>query len=400
MSSRWQNAGYMAAGATFGAVAALVIERRRRPVQREGSKEAPPDYRRRGAWYANYFLDGGGNGTRWAPPTYCDAQDRAGCDVFFVHGTTALGPRGCASVRGAEAAEATLFKLARQCSVFTHRCRVFAPRYRQARVGNYHLFEGHAAPDGPTLPSWQAWVFGAAAGAAAFEVAYADVFRALEVFLTKHRKPGRPWILAGHSQGAGHCGRALRALAGPGAPAWAAAALDDLVCALPLGIQHGDDTVASYPLGLASSCRDRGVIAWNTVLPGRRDTYAAGRKRFGYVDASVLTRGPAVSLNPFVVCGGRQGSLCADGVVRQDVFASAAADAGVTIATPREGAEILAWFPLAARDGDLHAYDFECWWAHLRTTIALRLDAFKAARHAKSRKLRSPPGTPLRGGPA
>ena len=53
------------------------------------------------------------------------------------------------------------------------------------------------------------------------------------------------------------------------------------------------------------------------------------------------------------------------------------------------------WFP-HARDGDLHVYDFECWWAHLRTTVALRLDAFFLAQRARAKKLGSPPSSPMR----
>ena len=108
---------------------------------------------------------------------------------------------GNASVSGDEAAAYTAWKVARQCSCFSHRCRVFAPKYRQARVANYHCFEDAAAPDGPRVPSYQWRLYGAPAGARAFDVAYEDVRTALSAFL--ERKPrGRPWFVAGHSRGA------------------------------------------------------------------------------------------------------------------------------------------------------------------------------------------------------
>ncbi|KAH8046579.1 DUF3089-containing protein [Aureococcus anophagefferens] len=91
-------------------------------------------------------------------------------------------------------------------------------------------------------------------GEAAFDVAFADVAAALELFLTKHRRPGRPWILAGHSQGAGHVTRWLNERS-----ARFPAEMADLVVALPLGIQHGAD---SLPPGLrfAGGPRDFGVV--------------------------------------------------------------------------------------------------------------------------------------------
>jgi len=239
-------------------------------------------------------------------------------------------------------------------------------------VANYHCFEDHAAPDGPRLPGYQGRLFAEPCGEAAFDVAFADVAAALELFLTTHRRPGRPWILAGHSQGAGHVTRWLRERS-----ARFPAEMADLVVALPLGIQHGAD---SLPPGLrfAGGPRDFGVVlVWNSVSEGRADTYAAGRKRFGYVANTAVTRVEPFSMNPLTLCGGRQGGLGVDGNVRAACVKSAAVEGGVTIATA--GADDFgALFPSA--DGDLHAYDFELWWLNLRTTVALRLDAWLAAR--------------------
>ncbi|KAH8094354.1 DUF3089-containing protein [Aureococcus anophagefferens] len=192
-----------AAGALIGFY--LGYRRRaRRDAADASEQEQQPDYGDPDAWYAHYILK---DGDRWAPPTYVDEQDRAAADAFFVHGTTALRGLGNASVEEGEGAAFAAWKIARQTSCFTHRCRVFAPKYRQARVANYHCFEGHAAPDGPA-PGYQGGS-SEPCGEAAFDVAFADVAAALELFLTKHRRPGRPWILAGHSQGAGHVTRWL-----------------------------------------------------------------------------------------------------------------------------------------------------------------------------------------------
>lgn len=364
------------AGACFGAYA-LHRVRRAREGRTRPALEAAPDYRRRSSWYSHFEL-GAGREERWAPAGYQDGQDRADADVFFAHGTTALEGTGNASVADGESAAYAFFKIARQTSCFTHRCRVYAPKYRQARVGNYHCFEAHAAPDGSKIPDYARARYGKPVGEAAFAVAYMDVYAALEAFLAKKPR-GRPWFLAGHSQGAGHCTVALRDLAASEEP-WAAAALDDLVAALPLGIQHGAD---SFPAGppYAATARDVGVVlCWNTVARGTRDTYAAGRRRFGYVGATAVTAGAPLSLNPFALCGGRHGALCDDGAVRTDVVSSAAVENGVLVA---RGANIGEYLPSA--DGDLHVHDFECWWLMIRTTVALRLAAFQEARGLRPR---------------
>src|SRR5262249_27804609 len=67
-----------------------------------------------------------------------------------------------------------------QASAFNGCCSVYAPRYRQA---NGTAFT-HPSPD----------------GGRAIALAYTDVHRAFEEFNSR-RGAGRPFILAGHSQG-------------------------------------------------------------------------------------------------------------------------------------------------------------------------------------------------------
>ena len=105
-------------------------------------------------------------------------------DVFYVHPTTSKS-REVWNQDLADAAEnrwADESVVARQASVFTGCCRVFSPRYRAATA---KAFTSPAGRD------------------AAFELAFSDIERAFDWYLA-HENHGRPFIIAGHSQGAFH----------------------------------------------------------------------------------------------------------------------------------------------------------------------------------------------------
>src|SRR3546814_15517433 len=72
---------------------------------------------------------------------------------------------------------------ARQASLFDACCRRFMPRYRQA--------------------SSRAFAERLGDGAKAYALAYGDVLRAFRSYVA-HDNHGRPFIIAGHSQGALH----------------------------------------------------------------------------------------------------------------------------------------------------------------------------------------------------
>ena len=111
-----------------------------------------------------------------------DTQADAPADVFFFHPTTHFGEDWNADADDpAAAAIVDGLVMAAQASVFNGCCRVFAPRYRQA----------HAAT----------FVNSSANGRNALELAFVDSLRAFEEYL-REWNDGRPFIIAGHSQGA------------------------------------------------------------------------------------------------------------------------------------------------------------------------------------------------------
>jgi len=139
-----------------------------------------PDYAARANW--SVFASQG-----WASPLPEGAAKPAKASkaaVFFLHPTTLRSASGELNQNTADA-QANKWtdesSIARQASVFAACCDVYAPRYRAA---SYNSFA-----NGPVRE-------------AAFALAYSDVERAFDAFL--QTIGNRPFIIAGHSQGAFH----------------------------------------------------------------------------------------------------------------------------------------------------------------------------------------------------
>ena len=105
-------------------------------------------------------------------------------DVFFIHPTTYVGIR-----KGWNAdindntlnSKTDVSTILYQASVFNQHCRIFAPRYRQAHISAFFVNNSESEE--------------------AFDTAYADIKSAFEIYLKEYNK-GKPFIIAGHSQGA------------------------------------------------------------------------------------------------------------------------------------------------------------------------------------------------------
>ena len=141
---------------------------------------APPDYASSMAWAVlpgqpNLSLEQPGGGTA--------RESASGVDVFYIQPTTfETKTHWNQDILDAKTnAWTDVSVIGRQASIFNTCCRIFAPRYRQAGTGS----------------------LGSSDGDQAYDLAYGDVRRAFD-FYVAHYNHGRPFILAGHSQGALH----------------------------------------------------------------------------------------------------------------------------------------------------------------------------------------------------
>jgi pimeloyl-ACP methyl ester carboxylesterase len=109
-------------------------------------------------------------------------QQAAPVDVFYVHPTSYLGSGWNGPTTDAKLNQDTDWLSTNiQATAFNGCCAVYAPRYRQA--------------------SGQSFYAPSADGDRALDLAYDDLRRAFAEF-NRRRGPGRPFVLAGHSQGA------------------------------------------------------------------------------------------------------------------------------------------------------------------------------------------------------
>ena len=177
------------------------------------------------------------------PPAPSPADTVA--DVFYLHPTTYYWKLGYwnAPLRQRRLNRYTARTTLRgQASLFNDAGRLYAPRYRQATL--YAFFTQDSVSQ-----------------RAALNLAYVDVKAAFQYYLT-HYNHGRPFILAGHSQGTTHAQRLLHEL------------VDDnphlrrqLIAAYLVGRRVRPDEYHHLP-PLRDSLATGGIVAWNTALRG------------------------------------------------------------------------------------------------------------------------------------
>lgn len=295
-----------------------------------------------------------------------DRQATAKVDVFYIHPTTYRG--GDYWNQPLDDAATNQWTddsvIARQASVFNACCRVFAPRYRQATAASL------MAP--PAMK-----------GMEAHEFAWLDVRNAF-VYYMKHWNKGRPFIIAGHSQGAGHTERWLHEFASD------PKLRRQLVAAYPIGIPYPAGVVSRSFNGV-SPCReprDTGCfVSWNAFDPesdgaamvkGAQQRYLA--KYGDNPETEVVCVNPLTfSLaRPTAPASANMGSLPAtraDGSLppTEAGVLGAACVAGVVkvSAVPATGYAIV-----KLPGGSLHFNDFDLFYVNMRVNAVARVDGW------------------------
>ncbi len=163
-------------------------------------------------------------------------------DVFYVHPTIyTKGPLWNADLSMRKVnRKVDKYPVRLQASAFNASCRVYAPRYRQSVVQVFYT------------PSED--------GDKALDLAYSDVKRAFTYFLENH-SDGRPFIIAGHSQGTYHTRRLLQEMIDT------TSLRDRLVAAYIIGLTLNESMYANLTMSqneLETGC----FITWQSFREG------------------------------------------------------------------------------------------------------------------------------------
>ena len=341
------------------------------PLHRFDAAQAPPapDYAQDAAWVS---LPGHPGQADVVPPQSgaTDAEASAPIDVFFIHPTTFFGRAGthfdhdswnAAYDEGGMTRSLLESGVMRfQASAFNGCCRIYAPRYRQAEI--------------------YAFTDKGESGHAALDFAYQDVLRAFDDFIA-HRSQGRPFILAGHSQGSLHGMRLLRErIAGtPLARRMVAAYL--VGYAIPLDLKLPDG------MGPCRTPTDTGCyLTWNSLGPEASRLGWQQTSTIWLDDAYRMIAGrPLTCVNPLswtlddtAPASSNLGGLAfaAEGAplrAPRPALTGAACTDGVLIVTPPTDDPGLTY---GVFHGNYHIYDYNLFYMNLRQNLSTRVDAY------------------------
>ncbi len=296
---------------------------------------------------------------RWTPSGYQPgSQPRVA--VFFVHPTSYIGgTHWNAPLDDAQTNWRAKVFLRGQASAFNEIGEVWAPRYRQASFGAFLTTDADSAR--------------------ALDLAYRDVALAFDAFL-KAVGPDRPLILAGHSQGALHLERLLRARVA-GTPL-ARRVVAAYVVGWPISV------TADLPrLGLPACARANQagcILSWQSFAEPAdpslivdtfdRTTGFTGRPRKG---------SPILCTNPLTGASGGSAPATANlGTLYPSADLSTAdiAPGRVPARCDGRGFLLIGEPPSVGQyvlpGNNYHVYDYSLFWANIRADAARRLAAY------------------------
>ena len=315
-----------------------------------------------------------------------DAESSAPVDVFFITPTTFFGRAGVNFEQDKWNARydeggATGSRLESgvgrfQIAAFNGCCRIYAPRYRQATIYSI-MGKGESEH-------------------AALDFAYQDVLRAFDQFIAQ-RNQGRPFILAGHSQGSLHGMRLLQERIA-GTPL-----ARQMIAAYLVGYALPRDMKLPGGMGPCRSATDTGCyLTWNSLGP-KADRLGWQQTSTIWFDQSyqMIAGRPLTCMNPlswklddsapaadnlgglaFVLDGAPlkaprkqlTGAVCTDGVL---IVEPPTDDPGLTFGVLGDS---------------YHIYDYNLFYMNIRQNLAARIGAYQktVAANAAGGEVRAP----------
>ena len=294
-----------------------------------------PDYSQAMHWAA---LPESFDNADYAPPGERDAQSGAEVDVFYVHPTTYFNSAGWNQPHGDEESTEIIDTsiLTNQASAFNACCAVYVPRYRQATLYSFFDREGD--------------------GGKALDLAFGDVVRAFEHFLSEFSR-GRPFIVAGHSQGAFHADRLI------GEHILGSELEERLVAAYAVGFEISEGAglpVCERPA--QTGCQ----VNWNSMSPQATSGYPLDT-----ICVNPLTWRTDGARADFAA---NVGSMNFDTppVIEADVADAQCLDGRLLVSEVRSDREWIMPFG----EGNYHAYDYGLFYMSIRANVKARVRAY------------------------
>lgn len=310
--------------------------------------EAPmaPDYANNEAWSALPELE---DGSDFVPDQLAGQAQSSGVAVFFVHPTTYLSDAGWNAP--IDDAESSRFRddmvMQAQASVFNGCCEIYAPKYRQATLWSF-LDETGSGDQARTF-------------------AFTDVERAFDEFIT--RIGDRPFILAGHSQGADHTARLLESrITGTDLK-------DRMVAAYPVGFGlDPDDMRGRVPdIPICENASQTGCyVTWNSM--------GANAMIFPDYIGAVCVNPLSWSTNRESVPASQNlGSLSLTDGVRYEEKVSSAQCQNDRLLVGEFQSDMFDELPYDMGEDNYHLLDFSLFYGNIRKNAQDRVAAFLAA---------------------
>ena len=322
-------------------------------------KASGPDYSTNSNWLAKPGL--ADDPTAWVPQGGVATKTAQPAATFYIHPTTYLRrDRWNAPIdAGGDAGSRARLFVQSQASAFNSVSDIWAPRYRQAAFGAFLLKNDDATK--------------------ALDLAYGDVLAAFDAFLAA-QPPGKPIILAGHSQGALHLSRLLAdrrdALKGRLVAAyvvgWPISITADLPATGLSACSKPDETGCVLSWQSFSEPANPALIldAWK----GTKGATGIERKRHDMLCSNPLTGTAGASAPP----SANLGSLVPNGN-----FADATLAVGQVGARCENGFLIIDGKmpdlgPYVLPGNNYHVYDYALFWGSIRADAERRLAAWRA----------------------
>ena len=300
-------------------------------------------------------------------------------DVFYIHPTGFYEKKWNSNMdRNKSAFERTEIMLANQASAFNESCNIYAPEYRQATY--FAFFDKNQN------------------GKKALDLAYTDVESAFDYFIENNNND-KPFIVAGHSQGALHAQRLIiNRIQGTSLQ-------ERFICAYAIGYMIPDNLYDDlFPsIKRSENYNDTNcIVSWSTVVEG----FKRSREKTPFWTPNGWTSEPMVqkivSTNPFSwtndsnwhlspqnksiinksqdydftdqISIAHTGTKKSIGLTRVQEFSASLNDKSGLVET--RGPLIDNIKKMKFFSGDLHSFDMMLFWGTLRQNVKDRIKTF------------------------